>query len=117
MVATKLATVNSSIFHTVELCKEKLAVVYLIDKSYSIHSDLFMEAIQMVHNVADILFTNAPNVIQGAVIFDGISGSTPLNTVPSLFHTTLDGLATFSPDEDYTNMASALESATTLALG
>jgi hypothetical protein len=95
--------------------KEKLAVMFVIDKSYSIHDDLFLEARQLVHDVADILFDNSNDVKLGALVFDGIQGSFPPTDSLSAFHTELDALTWTT--EDYTKVSPALSEASTVAQG
>ncbi|ELU12436.1 hypothetical protein CAPTEDRAFT_196447 [Capitella teleta] len=87
-------------------CKDKVSVVFVIDKSYSIHESLFNETRDLVHEAADVLFDNAPNAVLAAVVFDGRVESTPLTPIASTFHSSLDSLVW--PTEDFTKTGRAL---------
>lgn len=95
-------------------CKEKLCVMFVIDKSYSIHEELFQEARQLAHDTADILFDNAPNVKLGALVFDGFNNHAQYTDVPSQFHQELDSLVW--PTYPYTALDWALIQAHSLGM-
>jgi hypothetical protein len=85
--------------------------MFVIDKSYSIHEELFLEAVQLVHEVADIIFENSGWVKLGAIVFDGGMDVLPLTMDPATFHSGLDALN--YPAEDLTLLAPALDEAIT----
>ncbi|ELU02814.1 hypothetical protein CAPTEDRAFT_212961 [Capitella teleta] len=91
------------------VCKEKVAVMFVVDKSYSIHQDLFYEARELVHDIADILYDNSRDVLMGGMVFDGRNSYFSPTGSSSNFHTSLDNLDW--PTEDYTNLGSVLYNA------
>lgn len=75
-------------------CKTDVCAVFVIDGSYSIGSDLFVEAIAFVDNVADVVFENALSAALGALTYsDGAYYQVPMTNIPSQFHT---DMSTFS---------------------